>query len=140
MEQQTPISAHVATADMIYFARMVDKIRKAAAGTLREDFVANLGRGFDARCAGFLRVDYAALQARVLEGGSDQEILAWCQAHGRTLDANDVHIWNEFLRKVGIDDGVTEILVRRKRDSGLEGRDEIRTMVDYFDYDEGRRA
>ena len=42
-----------------------------AARELREDFHANLGRGFDARCCHFLRVVYAELTARVLAGGTD---------------------------------------------------------------------
>ncbi len=47
---------------MIYFARMLDKIRLNAAGNLREDFCGNLGSGFDARCVNFLRVNYPALK------------------------------------------------------------------------------
>ncbi len=124
---------------MIYFARMLDKIRLNAAGNLREDFCDNLGTGLDGRCAGFLQVDYVALVNRVLEGGTDDEVLRWCFANGRSLTENDLFIWNQYLRKVGWNDGVSEILVRRKQESGLENRDDIQTMVDYFDHDEGRK-
>lgn len=135
-----PLSAYQETRGMMYFARMLDKIRLNAAGTLREDFRDNLGAGLDGRCAGFLRVDYGDLAARVLIGGNDVEILRWCEEAGRTLNEGDIFIWNEFLRKVGWNDGISEILVRRKMESGLEGRDEIQTMVEYFEYDEGRKA
>lgn len=124
---------------MIYFARMLDKIRKHARGELREDFQANLGKGFDARCAGFLRVPYDALRERVLQGGTDAEILRWCFAHGRELNPDDLLIWNDYLRKRGWRDGASEILVQRKRESGLEARDDIQTMVEYFEVDEGRK-
>ena len=70
---------------MIYFARMLDKIRLFASGELLEDFCNNLGGGFDARCVDFLRVNYADLTARVLQGGSDEEILKWCYENGREL-------------------------------------------------------
>jgi gluconokinase len=72
-----PLSAYQETLGMIYFARMLDKIRRHAAGTLREDFCDNLGSGFDGRCANLLRVAYADLVARVMQGGSDEEILKW---------------------------------------------------------------
>ena len=37
-------------------------------------------------------------------------------------------IWNEFMRKRGWNDKATETLNRRKRESGLSDRDDIRTM------------
>ena len=125
---------------MIYFARMLDKIRKHARGELRADFQGNLGKGFDARCAGFLRVSYEPLKERVLQGGSDEEVLRWCFASGRELDAEDIVVWNEFLRKRGWNDEASEILAKRKAESGLAARADIQTMLDYFEVDEGRRA
>jgi gluconokinase len=138
--KSVPLSAYQETLGMIYFARMLDKIRLKAAGKLREDFCDNLGSGFDARCVNFLRVEYGDLVSRVLLGGSDEEILRWCYEAGRRINDGDIYIWNEYLRKVGWQDGTTDTLARRKRESGLEGRDEIQTMVEYFEYDEGRKS
>ena len=138
--KSAPLSAYQETLGMIYFARMLDKIRLNAAGDLREDFRDNLGTGFDGRCADFLRMDYADLAARVLLGGNDEEILRWCYEAGRELNEGDIFIWNQYLQKVGWNDVTAEILIRRKKESGLEGRDEIQTMVDYFEYDEGRKS
>ena len=135
-----PLSAYQETLGMTYFARMLDKIRLHAAGELREDFHDNLGTGLDGRCVDFLRVSYADLCARVLSGGDDEAVLRWCYANGRELNAGDIFIWNQYLQKVGWNDGTSEILVRRKQASGLAGRDEIQTMVDYFDHDEGRKS
>jgi hypothetical protein len=134
-----PLSAFQETLGMIYFARMLDKIRKQARGELRADFQANLGKGFDLRCAGFLRVSYDALRDRVLQGGTDEEILRWCFATGRELSADDCLIWNDYLRKRGWNDGASEILTQRKRESGLEARQDIQTMLEYFEVDEGRK-
>jgi hypothetical protein len=135
-----PLSAYQETLGMIYFARMLDKIRRHAAGTLREDFCDNLGTGFDGRCVNLLRVKYEDLAARVLQGGSDEEILKWCFETGRELNEGDIFIWNNYLKKVGWKDAVSAILARRKQESGLEGRDEIETMLEYFEYDEGRKS
>ena len=137
--KSVPLSAYQETLGMIYFARMLDKIRLNAAGNLREDFCDNLGTGLDGRCAGFLQVDYPKLVERVLQGGSDEEILNWCFNAGRALTENDLFIWNHYLKKVGWNDATSEILIRRKKESGLEDRDGIQTMVEYFEYDEGRK-
>jgi hypothetical protein len=136
---QTPISAFDATTGMLYFARMLDKIHKNERGELREDFLENLGGGLDKRCADYLRVPYADLVKRTLEGGSPEEVLAWCFEQGRTLDENDILIWNHFVSKLGWNDQVTEMLEQRKAKSGLIDHHEIETMLDYFEYDEGRK-
>tara|TARA_R100000027_G_scaffold35774_2_gene26287 strand:- start:14959 stop:15387 length:429 start_codon:yes stop_codon:yes gene_type:complete len=138
-ETETPITAYQETNGMIYFARMLDKVRKFASGTLREDFHQNIGISLDGRCCQFLRVSYEDLRTRTLEGGTDNEILDWCMANGRDLDENDLHIWNSFVKKLGWNDPVAEVLAKRKRSSSLENRDEIQTMIEYFEYDEGRK-
>lgn len=134
-----PISAYQETLGLIYFARMLDKIRLNAEGRLRTDFCDNLGSGFDARCVDYLRVNYAKLTAKVLEGGTDEDILKWCFSEGRELNEGDIHLWNHFLTKVGWRDHVSDILTRRKSESDLAGRDEVQTMLEYFEYDEGRK-
>lgn len=137
---EPPISAFEETLGMIYFARMLDKIRKHAAGRLRSDFTDNLGTGFDRLCCVTLRVAYEDLHARTLEGGTDEEVLRWCYAKGRELTGDDLLIWNEFLRKRGWNDAASALLARRKQESGLADRVEIQTMLEYMEYDEGRKA
>jgi len=123
---------------IVYFGRMIDKIRAHAAGRLPGDYQPNLGKGFDARCCRFLRMDYNILVQRVLQGGNDEEILQWCFANGRKPDAEDIFVWNEFMRKVGWNDDTSETLMRRKKEAGMAGRSEIRTMFEFIDVDEGR--
>lgn len=124
---------------MIYFARMIDKIRKNDRSELREDFLDNLGVGLDGRCSNYLRIDYTDLIKQTLLGGTDEEILKWCFKNGRELSEDDIFIWNEFLKKVGWRDGIADNLIRLKRESNLEDRNDIVTMIDYFDVDEGRK-
>jgi hypothetical protein len=123
---------------IVYFGRMLDKIRAHAIGELPADYQANLGKGFDANCTKFLRVDYDRLLERVKEGGTDDEILQWCFETGRRLAEDDVYVWNEFMRKRGWNDGISETLNRRKKEAGMAGRSEIKTMFDFIDADEGR--
>jgi hypothetical protein len=125
---------------MLYFARMLDKIRKFARGELHADFHKNLGTGLDGRCTDYVRIKYEDLKSRTLEGGTDEEILRWCYRNGRELDDNDILVWNEFIRKRGWNDEASAILAKRKEESGLSDKHEIQTMIEYFEFDEGRKT
>ncbi len=136
--QEVPQSAYEKVGGMMYFPRLLDKIRLHAAGRLRADFQENLGRRADGWCVGFLRVSYEQLKTRVLAGGSDEEILQWCFTQGRALNEVDLLVWNSFMTKLGWNDFYSARLAQGKRESGLAERSDIVTMVDYFDADEGR--
>jgi len=123
---------------IVYFGRMLDKIKVNANGGLPADYQVNLGKGFDQRCGAFLRVDYSQLAERVKQGGTDEEILQWCFAKGRQPTSEETHVWNEFMRKCGWNDEITESLTRRKKEAGMAGRSEIKTMFEFIDVDEGR--
>lgn len=123
---------------IVYFGRMIDKLRQREKGQLPSDYQANLGRGFDSTCCIFLRVDYNRLAERVQEGGSDEEILHWCWGMGHRPTDDEIYVWNEFMRKRGWNDELSEILKRRKKEAGMAGRSEIQTMFTFIDADEGR--
>ena len=56
-------SPYLKVGRLVYFGRMLDKIRLHAAGKLPPEYVANLGDSspgvFDTRCCSFLRVKFA---------------------------------------------------------------------------------
>lgn len=123
---------------LVYFGRMLDKIRLHAAGQLPADYHANLGQGFDGRCLNFLRVDYAALKARTLAGDlDDTQLLAWAEQRGGPRSDEECEVWNGFMMKRGWRDPAADIVAKRIRESGLEAKP-ITTMFDYLDFDEGR--
>jgi hypothetical protein len=121
-----------------YIGRMFDKIRLHAAGRLPSEFQANLGTGFDGRGIAFLWIDYPALVEHVKAGGDDDEIIEWCFSRGRRPSEEEIEIWNDFMRKRGWRDEVSAKLMQRKAEGGFEKRDDIQTMFDYIDLDEGR--
>ena len=125
-------------AELFYFGRMLDKIRLHAKGELPPAYHANLGKGFDDKCVRFLRVNYGELVERVKEGGTDHEILLWCFTVGRTPSEDDIYVWNEFMRKRGWNDEVSEIVKRRKAEAGMSDRSDIQTAFQFIDADEGR--
>ena len=131
-------SPHEKIGPIVYFPRLLDKIRLHAAGTLPADYIHNLGEGFDKACVAHLGIDYAALVERVKDGGSDEEIFKWAQEKGRPLTEQDHVVWNEFMRKRGWNDVATERLIQRKAESGFTQRDDIQTFFDFIDADEGR--
>ena len=123
---------------LFYFGRMLDKIRLHAKEELPQDYHANLGKGFDEKCANFLRISYDQLVERVKCGGTDEEILQWCFENGRGPNENEVYVWNEFMRKRGWNDEVSKILERRKTEAGMSDRSDIQTSFQFIDADEGR--
>ena len=137
---QCPISAYTETQGLRYFPRMLSKIRLLAADQLREDFHEMIGQGLDGRLCKYLRVDYAALREQTLATDNDDAVFAWVQENGRGLNETDILMWNHYVTKLGWKDQVTESLANRKKSSGLEDRDDIETMIEYFEYDEGRKS
>jgi hypothetical protein len=137
-----PKSPREMTGGMMYFPRMLDKIRLHARGELGEDYHRNLGhrKAADGACVNFLRVNYPDLRERVLAGGTDEEILEWCFERGRRLNEGDLIVWNGFLSKFGWRDFATPTLERIKKRSGIEDRTDIVTIPDLIDFDEGRSS
>jgi gluconokinase len=126
---------------LVYFGRMLDKIRLDAAGKLPEAWRAMrgtaLGTTFDARCCRFLRIDYAALEAETLKGGSDEELLQWAYSHGHRPSDEELEVWNGFMTKRGWRDTATQRLQERLAEIGLPPGT-VLTMFEFIDLDEGR--
>ena len=123
---------------IVYFGRMLDKIRLNAAGKLPAGY--NVGTRvwtwFDARCTRFLDVNYEPLVQRVLAGGTDEEILAWCYQQGRRPSEEDIEIWNDFMMKRGWRDSSSAVVAEYKRLRGFEHRDDIQTAFEFHVADE----
>ena len=132
-------SPYLKVGRLVYFGRMLDKIRLHARGVLPADYQPNLGQGFDGRCCSFLRVPYDELKAHVLAAAppDDPAALAWAESHGGARSDEECEIWSGFMMKRGWRDPAAEILARRIGESGLQAAP-IMTMFDYLDFDEGR--
>lgn len=126
---------------LVYFGRMLDKIRLHAQGKLPAAWQEMRGPSsantFDARCCRFLGVDYSILEAEVLKGGSDEAILDWAFRTGRKPTDEEIEIWNAFLTKRGWRDGATQRLHERLAELGLPPGT-VETMFEFIDLDEGR--
>lgn len=127
---------------LVYFGRMLDKIRLAAKGRLPEEYQGMLGPvkgSFDWRCLNFLHVSYDDVKTQTLAGGTDEEVLDWCYENGRKPSEEEIEIWNAFMVKRGWRDAGTERLIFRLNEAGIPASAGIETMFEYIDADEGRR-
>jgi hypothetical protein len=140
MTNQTLCSDYVETSGINFFARMLDKIRLNAQGLLPDGY--HLGfsdpTSFDARFCRFWEVDYDQLAAKTLEGGSNEDLLAWCFQDRKRPNEDQILVWNSFIIKRGWRDSGAAGLVIEKKLSGFADRDDIQTYVDLHDADEGR--
>ena len=135
-----PCSDYVKTSGVLFFARMLDKIRLKSKGLLPKDY--NVGFSdptcLDARFCRFLGLDHDALTRRTLEGGTNEEILEWSFQNSRRPNEEEVLFWNDFVTKRGWRDDSTDELQSVKEAAGWGDRSEIETWLDFHAVDEGR--
>jgi hypothetical protein len=127
-------SSYERVGGLVFFGRMLDKIRLHAQGKLPSDY--NLGPGMDGRCARFLQVEYVRIAERTLQGGTDEEILEWCFQKGRRPGEEEILVWNAFMSKRGWRDEASEGLAKEKRERGFAHREDIQTFFDFHKADE----
>jgi carbohydrate kinase (thermoresistant glucokinase family) len=136
-------SPHAKVGRLVCIGRTFDKIRLNARGVLPPEYQANMGEQrpnqFDSRCCRFLGVAYADLLARTLQGGCDEEILAWAHARGLPRSDEDCLTWNRFMSKLGWRDDRTEVVRERVAEYGF-APGAAETMFELIDIDEGRPA
>ncbi|MDR2463636.1 MAG: DUF5069 domain-containing protein [Verrucomicrobiales bacterium] len=139
MNTTYPVSPYQKTGGLVYFARMLDKIRLHAAGKLGADYWQNLGEGFDLSCVQFLHVDYKEVKQRVAAGGGNGEILQWAFEHGRRPCDAEIDGWNNYMVKRGWRDQASGKLQFRIKEARLEQHQpRVETFFDFIDADEQR--
>ncbi len=127
-------SSYEKVGGIVFFGRVLDKIRLHAQGKLPADY--NHGTGMDGRCVRFLHIEYPKLVERTLQGGTDEEILEWCFRNGRCPNDEEVLVWNGFMSKRGWRDEASEALAEEKKERGFAHRDDIQTFFDFHKADE----
>jgi gluconokinase len=132
-----PKSGHDSVGGLVFFRRMLDKIRLHASGQLPDDY--NLGNGLDARMCRFLNVDYDAVAKKASEEKDDAVVLEWCFAHGRRPSDDDILYFNGYMTKRGWRDESSEKIKASKAKHGWSDRDDIQTTFDLQDLGEGRK-
>ncbi|WP_026292675.1 DUF5069 domain-containing protein [Rubritalea marina] len=122
-----------------YFLRMCHKVRLHAAGELGDDYQANLGKGMDLWTCQLLQVEYQELVHFITASGADDRAaLDWCYENGTKPESPIKDWWCSYMRNCGFQDGLSERLLMRVAEAGLQNRPDIHTFFDFIDAEEGR--
>lgn len=141
--QRYPRSPKVLLGGMAHLARFLDKIRLRHAGHIRDYNYITVG--FDKYLLEFLQIKGEGFEQRVLQGGTDQDLLAWVLANSRSLSSEDIRQWNDRILNARPKDEAAHqrfearlAEVAAKRGVPIEALPRPTTWVDMIELDEGR--
>ena len=122
----------------VHLPRLVDKIRLHEAGQLPDDYQPNyLHKGFDLAWFKASGVESDTLVGIVQNSITDGQVSDWVKANVNASEEAKAVLRGKLL-SYGTEGALLELLIKRKAESGLQDRDDIRCMFDYIDADEGR--
>ena len=122
----------------VHLPRLVDKIRLHESGQLPDDYQPNyLHKGFDLAWCKASGVEPDTLVDVVYNSITEGQVSDWVKANVNASDEAKAALRDNLL-SYGTEGALLELLIKRKAESGLQERDDIRCMFDYIDADEGR--
>ena len=140
---QYPRSPKVRLGGIAHLARIIDKIRLRHAGKIQD--YNYLTVGFDKYLLDLLQLKGEDLERRVLDGGTDEEILAWVRSAGRGVSEEEIRQWNERILAGGPkDDAARQRFAGRlreiaaKRGVAVESLPSVTTWTGVIELDEER--
>jgi hypothetical protein len=123
----------------MHLPRYIDKIRLHLAGKLAPDYHANLGRGFDGMWLQAAGLTHEQMVEVVRKSVIDGQVCDWVRQNvKRTAAEKAAHAQAMLNRPAPGDTAAQERLQQRKKEFGLQHRDDIKTFVDMNDADEKR--
>jgi hypothetical protein len=138
-----PRSPKILLGGIAHLARFIDKIRLRHAGHIPDYNYITVG--FDKHLIDFLRIDPKAFEARVLSGGSDEELLAWISAQGAPRTPEEIAQWNDMLLSSRPRDEATRQRfqgrleeIALKRGVPVDALPAVSTWADVIELDENR--
>jgi hypothetical protein len=134
-----PRSPRETMAGWNWLPRYVDKIRLHLAGKLHSDYTDNFGKGFDGFWLKAAGVKHEEMIEVVKNTVSDGQVCDWVRQNIKKSDAEKAALWQDIIsRPLSNDDAACGRFQKRKEESGLSHRTDIKTSVDYIDADEKR--
>lgn len=138
-----PRSPKILLGGMAHLARFIDKIRLRHEGQIQDYNYITVG--FDKYLIELLGIDPQEFERRVLQGGTDEDCLAWVRTHGRSVTDEEIRQWNDRILHGGPkDDAARQRLQGRlqeiaaKRGTTADRLPRISTWADVIELDEGR--
>lgn len=143
MPAEYPRSPKVLLGGIAHLGRLFDKIRMRQKGLIQD--YNYLTVGFDKNLLDFLQLEGATLEARVRQGGTDQELLEWLKTTARPLSNQEIFQWNKRIMTDRPQDEGAKIRyhrrleeIARKRGVPVSHLPPVHTWADAIDLDEGR--
>lgn len=133
-----PRSPRETMAGWVYLPRFVDKIRLHLADKLAKDYQDNFTKGFDGSWLKASGVTAEQMIDVVKNSITDGQVADWVSKNVKATPAQKTEFNNFILNRGRDGDDVRERLKMRKKEAGLEHRNEIDTFVDFIDADEKR--
>jgi Domain of unknown function (DUF5069) len=126
-----------------HLGRLIDKIRLRHAGEIQD--YNYLTAGFDKYLLELLGLNGEALECRVMQGGTDDDIVHWVKSHARPLSDEDIRQWNERILTSGPQDDTARQRfqarlrdVAAKRGVTVDALPPVATWADIIELDEAR--
>jgi hypothetical protein len=138
-----PRSPKLLLGGLAHLGRLIDKIHLRHAGQIQD--YNYLTAGFDKSLLELLGLNGEAFECRVLEGGTDDDIVRWVNCHASPLSEKDIQQWNDrIFTSSPQDDGTRQRFQARlsdiaaKRGVSVNALPSVSTWADVIELDEGR--
>jgi hypothetical protein len=133
-----PRSPRETMSGWVYLPRFVDKIRLHLAGKLHADYCENFTKGFDGAWLKAAGITPEQIIEVVKNSATDGQVADWVAKNVKKSEAEKA-AFRDFILKRGSEAGeIRERLVLRKKQAGLEHREDVQCFVDFIDADEKR--
>ena len=134
-----PRSPYERLGGYVHLPRLIDKARLHRQGLLEGYNYKTVG--FDKHLLAFLKLDPDDFEEAANRLESDDEILSGSKRTARTIRRTQIEQWNEAMISRHPDTAVKRArFLHFLKESGGEGREDIRTYFDLIEFDEGRRS
>ena len=137
MQKLRPRSPYDRLGGYVHLPRLIDKAKLHRKGLL--DGYNYKTVGFDKHLLAFLRLNADAFEEAAHRLDDDAAILDWVKENGAKHSAESIEHWNETMISRKPDTAAKKArFLHFLKESGGEGRKDIKTYFDLIEFDEGR--
>jgi hypothetical protein len=133
-----PRSPYEKLGGYVHLPRLIDKARLHRQGLLEGYNYKTVG--FDKHLLAFLKLNPDAFEEAANTLDDDGAVLSWIEKNGVAHTSEEIEQWNQAMISRYPDSAVKRArFLHVLKESGGEGRHDIRTYFDLIEFDEGRK-
>ena len=141
--EQYPRSPKDQVGGLCHLGRLINKVRMRNAGLIQDYNYLTIG--FDKYLLDKLEIKGEDFEKRVLQGGTDAEIVDWVKSNGKHLSDEEKMEWNQMVLTFGPKAEMAQkafdrnlAAIAEKRGVSVENLAHINTWFQLIEHDEGR--